>query len=372
MMRRLPTTRQHFPTPLHHLPIRRRLFPLSWWCFLLLLLCATSPGNAQDRDYFLENPSQQKIVIILGGAGAGKKYVDRFRDWTLQLYDMLTDEYGYTPDQVTLLLGRGDADDTRIAGPCRTQTIRETCAAVRETLQPGDQILFFLVGHGTATGENDAKFNVVGPDITGAEFATLLDTFAEQDVIVVNTTSVSLPFCRSLAGPGRVIISATRSRAEKYDTLFPQYFIEALADHAGDRDKNDRVSMWEAFQYAKQSVETWYTDNNRLPSEHATLDDNGDGIFSVNPDPLKDDGRLAQIAYLDVFTTSPDSAQHVPGEREQKLTTRKAELERAVTLLRNRRDELSEDEYRRQMDQRLIDLARTSRDLKNMQENPDD
>ncbi len=95
------------------------------------------------------------------------------------------------------------------------------------------------------------------------------------------------------------------AQAEKYDTIFAEFFIAALDGHTGDRDKNRRVSIWEAFRFASQKVEKWYADQNRIPVEHAVLDDNGDGIFSDDPKPPENDGMLAQIAYLDLIPAKP-------------------------------------------------------------------
>ncbi len=151
----------------------------------------------------------------------------------------------------------------------------------------------------------------------------------------MNTTSSSFPFCTALSGPGRVIVCVTRSRAEKYNTIFAQYFIAALDGHAGDRDKNRRVSIWEAFGFAAKNVEKWYADQSRIPTEHAVLDDNGDGIFSVDPNPVKDDGRLAQIAYLDLIAAEP-TADGIPTGVDvtlmRDLTAKIRELERSVFL----------------------------------------
>lgn len=125
---------------------------------------------------------------------------------------------------------------------------------------------FVFIGHGTSDQET-AKFVVAGPDITGGDFADQLASFAEQDIVVVHTTSSGYPFCTALSAPSRVIICATRSRAETYDTVFAQFFLEALDQHAADRDKNGRLSMFEAFLSVREKVKTWYTDQDRLPSE---------------------------------------------------------------------------------------------------------
>jgi hypothetical protein len=343
--------------------MRIRLLQILYFTFLTASLAFGKTGV--KREYFLPSPATQKYVVILGGAAAGKEYSHRFREWTLRFYDTLTTDYGYRSERIILLLGHGDPDEPRISGPCRRETIQDRVKALKEALQPGDQVFFFLVGHGTSD-EEEAKFVIVGPDITAEAFADLLRVFSEQDIIVVNTTSMSYPFCTELSAPGRVIISSTRSRVEQYDTIFSKYFIEALEKHRGDRDKNRRVSIWEAFQYARKSVEKWYTDQDRLPTEHPTLDDNGDGLLSLNPDPAKNDGRLAQIAYLDSLSASSLAGipEGTPSRAIRELTIKMHGIERSILLLRNRKADMRQEEYKRQMESLLIELARTNRKVK--------
>ncbi|RJQ58386.1 MAG: hypothetical protein C4530_10680 [Desulfobacteraceae bacterium] len=329
---------------------------------LIVLLSAVRPSAAGQRDYFLPQPDTEKHVVMLTGTAAEEKHAKRFREWSLRLHDVLTGSYGYRPERITLLLGAGDPAESRVSGACKKETIVEAIDRLAGAAKPGDQILFILIGHGTSN-EDGAKFNIEGPDITGEAFGKLLEVFSRQDIVVVNTTSASYPFCAALSAPGRVILSATRSRAEKYDTFFAQYLIEAFENRRADRDKNMRVSMWEAFQYARMRLEKWYTDNNRIPSEHSTLDDNGDALLSPEPDPTKNDGSLAQIAYLDVTPKSASpSGPEAPAAIE--LIHRVHALERAVFLLRSRKSGIAAGEYKKEMETLLIDLAKTSRDLR--------
>jgi len=344
-------------------------YQIIWGCLFFISL-----ASAQQREYFLSKPTVQKYAVILAGAAAEEKYEDQIHSWALRLHDILTFDYGYGPGQIVLLMGQADPDDARISGSCRREIIQDKLRALREVLQPGDQVFFFLLGHGTGN-EEEAKFVITGPDITGQEFASILETLSEQDVVLVNTTNSSFPFCTALTGPGRVIVSATRSRAEKYDTIFAKYFIAALDGHAGDRDKNRRVSIWEAFGFAAKNVKKWYADQNRIPTEHAVLDDNGDGIFSINPNPVKDDGRLAEIAYFDLIpaeSTGDEIPAGVDVTLMRDLTAKARELERSVFLLRNRKAELPQESYQKEMEVLLIELARISRKLRNMTQAPED
>src|SRR5205085_1405311 len=122
---------------------------------------------------------------------------------------------------------------------------------------------------------------------------------------------------RHLAGPKRIVVTATDSSAQQFETVFPEFFVRAFDDPAADQDKNGRVSIWEAFSYASAAVRQWYDQHGQLATERALLDDNGDGIGreAQNPGP---DGQLARAVYV---------AAEAPAAADSELARRRADLE---------------------------------------------
>ena len=260
--------------------LRLRLFPT------LLGVAFAAQGLAQDGDamrltiddsgpnYFLDTPETNKFAVIITGPTVGESTANQFRNWSFVLHDVLLRDYGYDSESVLLLYANGEdssSSASAIDGAADREGIEQGLAQLRQQVKPGDQITLYLIGHGSGA-EEEAKFNIVGPDITGPEFAALLDQFSQQDMVIINTTSASYGFSTALSSEGRVVISSTRSPSERYDPIFSRYFIEALDSRRGDRDKNNRVSMLEAFRYAKASVDQWYEEQGRLASEHAGLE----------------------------------------------------------------------------------------------------
>ena len=329
-------------------------------CVLLALMFvsfakAQTPVLEGAAEYFLDSPNVGKYAVIMAGPTVGETNQTQFRQWAFSLHDILARDYGYSSDSIILLYDKGHTDlvgDERIDGACDRGGIEQGLASLAARVSTGDQITLYLIGHGSGA-EEESKFNIVGPDITGAEFAVLLDQFKDQSIAIVNTTSASYGFSTSLSGEGRVVISSTRSPSERYDPIFSRYFIEALDNRNGDRDKNNRVSMLEAFEYAKSNVEAWYEEQGRLASEHAGLDDNGDALFSLDPVVDSADGRLAEIAYIDaavdeVFGLSPQA-------RELKFQMQN--LERDIFVLRGRKQDFLESDYWLEMESLLVELA---------------
>jgi len=331
---------------------------------LSVLLWSSTPVNAQSLDnedmpWFREHPEKQKFAVILTGAAATDDIRRRFRQWSVDLHDVLVEQYGYGTDHVILLLDDGenigDAGE-RVNGGTSLDEIYDAFDALLPQVSEGDQISVFMIGHGTSSS-GEAKFNNVGPDITGAEFAAILDEFSAQDIVVINTTSASFEFSRALSAPGRIIISATRSRAERYDPIFAGYLIRGLNEHAADIDRNGRVSLLELFNYATRNVARWYDEAGRLSTETAVIDDTGNGMFSREPGPRESDGLLAEIAYVDAIQA--DDGKQSP--EAMTVRAQMQELERAVVLLRGQKDNYLENDYWSRLETLLVDLARATR-----------
>ena len=137
----------------------------------------------------------------------------------------------------------------------------------KKQLTRDDLLLLVLLGHGTFDGDA-AKFNLVGPDLTAADWAGLLNGMQGR-LVVINTTEASFPFLERLSGPNRVVITATDSAAQKYATVFPEYFAKSLGEASTDLDKNGRTSIFEVFAATSLAVKQHYEQRGQLTTERA-------------------------------------------------------------------------------------------------------
>jgi hypothetical protein len=296
--------------------------------------------------------AEQRHALIVSGAAGGAEYVAQYDRWTAQLSKTLIESLKFDPALVKVL-----SDTTRSADAATAENVRRAIASAATRMTRDDVLFVFLVGHGTFDG-TDAKFNLVGPDLESVEWSALLKPIPGR-VVLVNTSSASFPFLERLSGPRRIVITATDSPAQRYDTVFAEYFIRALADPAADLDKNDRVSIWEAFAAASAAVRRHYQQRGQLSTEHALLDDNGDGVGNEVTTP-GDDGSLASRTYLD---------ESLPGAQPTdevllKLLQRKATLEAEVDDLKIRRQFLPPTEYAKEFERLMIELAQVSHDIR--------
>src|SRR4029078_10084006 len=83
-----------------------------------------------------------------------------------------------------------------------------------------------------------------------------------------------------------------------FATLFGGPFVEAFSNEAADEDKDGKISILEAFDYAKKTVAASYQRGGLLPTEHSILDDNGDKEGSLDPGRQAKDGQSAAVLSL--------------------------------------------------------------------------
>jgi hypothetical protein len=218
-------------------------------------------------------------------------------------------------------------------------------------------VVVLLIGHGSGD-DDDAKFNLVGPDLSAVEWADLVRPIPGR-VVFINTASGSFPFLHVMAGRGHVVLTANDSAAQQFETMFPEFFVKAFDDDSADVDKNGKVSIWEAFSYASAHVRQWFEERGQLATERPLLDDTGAGI-GREPETPGRDGAIAQVTYL-----QPDEQIAETGDSElTALLRRRAELSSSLEQLKARKPNLLADEYESQLEALLLEIARVDRRIR--------
>ena len=196
--------------------------------------------------------AQEQYALVVSGASGGAAFRQKHARWRTALVTALRNRPGFDESHLIVL--------AETPGPGVGRASR---AGVRQAVDQladrmgGDAVLHVvLIGHGSFDG-TDAKFNLVGPDLEAGEWDRWLGALPGR-LVFVNTSSASFPFVRRLSAPGRTIVTATQSAAQRYDTVFPQFFVDSLTDAAADEDRDGRVSVLEAFDFASFGVRQWY------------------------------------------------------------------------------------------------------------------
>ncbi|MDZ7343740.1 MAG: hypothetical protein ONA90_04435 [candidate division KSB1 bacterium] len=299
-------------------------------------------------------------VVIIAGKGGQPQFTQKYAQYARSMYDVLITKHGFTPQQITVLAER-EASLPFANAACSAEQVRAAFARLTNTVQTGDLVIVILFGHGSFDG-NWAKFNLEGPDLRDLDFAQLLDGLPAQRQVFINTTATSGPFIEKLSRPNRLVITATRSGAEHYTTMFPEYFVEAfLKPEEADLDKNGQVSLLEAFDYSRDRMVRFYESANRLRPEHPLLDDDGDGIGSETPSAIGGDGQLAARTYFLAHTTP---TPRTTLDADHPLEKEKRRLLAEIETLKARKNAMPEGDYNRKIEELFIRLAKLNRRIK--------
>jgi hypothetical protein len=232
-------------------------------------------------------------------------------------------------------------------------------AKIASAAKPEDALVIMLIGHGSFDG-SDYKLNIPGPDLTAAELASLCDKVPAKRQLIVNMTSSSGGSIPWLQKKDRVIISATKSGTEKNATVFARYWVEALRDAGADTDKNETVSALEAYRYADRKTTQFYETQKRLATEHAVLEDTGDGEGVRAPSVENGQGMLASAFPL-VRMGAAQKAAADPAKR--KLLDRKEQLESDIDRLKYEKAAMASDEYKKKLSALLLELAQVQEEI---------
>lgn len=323
-------------------PSRALPILFSWLRLIAVAICGTL--IAKDSPPADEQPT---VILILGAPGEDD-YATNFTRWANQ--------WSQAADQAhAKLIKIGFSSES--SGVDRDLLENTLTKEPREGRQP---LWLVLIGHGTFDGKK-AKFNLRAADITDTDLALWLQPIT-RPTAVINCASASGPFLNALSAPHRVVVTATRSGHEQNYARFGEYLAEAITNPEADLDKDNQISLLEAFLRASHRVSEFYAAEGRLATEHPLLDDNGDGR-GTPPDWF----RGVRVVKKAADGAAPDGARAhqfhlIRSTQEQFFSSegraKRDELEIAIAKLREQKEKLTADDYYRKLEALLIELAR--------------
>ena len=284
--------------------------------------------------------SQQTHVLIITGLSAEPQYKAAFLKAAATLADSARSRWTVA-DSSLIVLGEDPADDRRhITGKATREEVAQAFLKMSRRVAPGDVLLVFLNGHGAGEGPK-SRVNLPGPDPTAADYAAWLSGFARQTIVFVNAASGSGDFLPVLAGRNRIIVAATKTAIERNETVFALPFVRGLTGTDADADKDGRVSVFEAFDFAKKEVARSYEMEKKLLTEHAVLSDT----------------ILARRVSFDAPVGGADP-------RIAALVAERQALESQVADLRAKKATTDSTVYAAQLEKLLLELAEKSQSIR--------
>lgn len=288
-----------------------------------------------------------KFAVIINGPGGEAEYAKQFTEWTTNLNSVLSQRYGFDPKQIKVLSEK----------TANAEEVKRTFAGLKSELDANNVVFLFLIGHGSFDGK-EAKFNLVGPDLSASDYNQLLTSLPTRRIVIFNMASASGEFVKPLSAKGRIVVTATRNGQETNATRFAGFFINALNATDGDTDQDGHTSVLEAFIYATRLTEEFYKRAGRLATEHALIDDNGDGVGREKPEA--GEGLLARATYLDSLSVGEAAANAATGRLMKERTRLEGEIEQLIA----RKENMPETEYEATLERLFIELAKVNRSIK--------
>jgi hypothetical protein len=300
--------------------------------------------------------AQDSHLLVITGVGGDDEHSASFHKWATAMIDAARTKDGLPDSNIIYLSEKPELDPKHIQGKSTKEAVQKAFADLAAKARPNDTVLVVLIGHGSFDGRQ-AGFNLPGPDLAAADFAALLGKLATQKVAFVNTSSSSGAFLPTVAAPGRVVVTATKTGGERNETRFPEFFVEAFNDESADRDRNGRVSVAEAFEYAKAKAVKAYEQEGHILTEHATLDEGGGPGLAAS-----------------LFLATPQNALKVdtsdPAMRA--LVDERDKLEREIAALKLMKPSMDEAKYDAQMEKLLTELALKTKAIRDRQTKKED
>src|SRR5262245_57562861 len=178
------------PTPARPQP-RRTGLRLAF--ALAVAACAAHSGSSSSPPPAEDRPT---VVVVVGAPGE-TEFGAQFESWAA--------DWKKAAERSK---AKWIAVGVDPAGPKEDHELLRGILA-EESKNTTNQLWLVLMGHGTFD-RKVAKFNLRGPDLSTAELKDWLKD-VKRPLAVINTASASGPFLAELSGPGRVVVTATRS-----------------------------------------------------------------------------------------------------------------------------------------------------------------
>ena len=254
-------------------------------------------------------------------------------------------------------------DASRVAEFSGEEATREKILAhfaeLTSKMTADDRAAIYLIGHGSFDG-TDYKFNISGPDISAADIKEVMEKLPGKNHLLVNTSSTSGAMVEALVGEDKdakpekyIVVAATRNGVERNATHFGRYFVDALTSTEADLNKNNAISVQEAFDFADRGVTSYFESEGKLATEHAQLRGDGAAQFSL--------ARLSNQA-----TQNVDE-----GSLLSELLKQRTELDAKIEDLQLRRAEFSNTEYVQQLQALVLQSAELSEKIEAEQKKQD-
>ncbi len=215
--------------------------------------------------------------------------------------------FGVSPQRLRVLAGDEEmqnalADQAPGVGVCTKESVARMMEGLCAEIGDEDSCWIMLLGHAHLY-QASSKFNVLDADFDQTDFALWARPLACREQVFWVTMPVSGFWIKPLSGKSRVVISATEADLEFTGTEMPYALADLLSGDGEsqsleDVDQDGSLSLLDLYLAANLEIHGRFPAMERLQTEHAQLEDNGDGR-----------GSEVQLAYLPEETDESEDAE---------------------------------------------------------------
>ncbi len=271
------------------------------------------PGEEPTR-----HAGTRRALVLCGHPGT-EVFRETYRQSAEKIHDALLQRWGFRAEDVWVRYGvdpNPEAAVKRVGfrGPATRQAIFTDVAQLEQSLAPNDTLWVVVIGHSHFDGRN-VFLNLPDQDMSQSDFGKLFENVKCREQVFFITVPASGFFTPNLSTQGRVVITASEADVETNEAIFYQHLAKVLADPPTlaefDRDRDGRITLLDLYLTIVRRVITDYHDNDLIPTEHALLDDNGDGRGTeLQLDDLEQElgGRAFRRPLRDVIRPPGDGA----------------------------------------------------------------
>lgn len=265
---------------------------------------ASSPASAVLPSTAADGPAVNgtRRALVICGLPGDADHRKLFGDSLALFYGGLAG-HGFLAENVHVLWADEPAEKDgpgikASRGISSRENIAKTAAELQATTQPADVLWVIVLGHAHYDGRY-SWLNIPGDDIHQLDFGRLFEGIRCREQVFFITTSVSGYYLKPLAMPGRIVITATEADLEVNETLYPHKLARALSGAVSygemEMDRDGNLSLLDLYLWVAKDTAQEYLSGTLISTEHALIDDNGDGRGSeIQIDYLSEElgGRL--------------------------------------------------------------------------------
>ncbi len=254
----------------------------------------SAAARAQDAPSETLPATPNRWLLLCCGLPGDSGHRERLTDACRNILRGAQSVLEIPPDQIGVLAGdeqmqQALASDAVDVGVCSKDSVATALQELSETIPSDAGCWVILLGHSHLYGSS-SQFNVLGPDFDQDDFARWARPIACREQVFWLTMPISGFWTQPLAAEARIIISATEADLEFTGTEMPYALGDLLVgkgehQELDDVDQDGSLSLLDLYLAVNQEIHSRFKAIDRLQTEHAQLEDNGDGRGSEVQQP---------------------------------------------------------------------------------------